>query len=117
MLFDLDSVDLKIDSRKKIKELVMILNQPMVAERGILVNGYADSIGDKPYNLDLSQRRAKSVSNEFVFNGIHKSRIEPKGYGEDFPIAPNTRPDGSDNPEGRAKNRRVEVIVKKADRN
>ena len=54
---------------------------------------------------------AKSVLTEFVFNGTHKSRMKSEGFGEKFPVAPNRNANGLDNHDGRAKNRRVEVIV------
>lgn len=117
MLFDFDKTDLNNESRTKIKEISEILNRPRTVKYNILVNGYADSAGDEEYNLILSRKRAQSVSNEFVFNGVHKSRMESEGFGEKFPIAPNRHADGTDNPGGRAKNRRVEVIVKTADKN
>jgi len=115
MLFDFDKADLKNESRSTIKKISGILNRPGTEEYEILVNGYADSTGEEEYNLTLSQDRAGSVLNEFVFNGIHKSRMKSKGFGEKFPVAPNRHANGIDNPEGRAKNRRVEVIIKTAD--
>ncbi|MCV5714411.1 OmpA family protein, partial [Escherichia coli] len=61
----------------------------------------------------LSERRAASVKKYLVDNfGLSPDRLQTRGFGETKPIAPNTNPDGSDNPEGRQKNRRVEVIIK-----
>ena len=61
--------------------------------------------------MKLSQDRAQSVVNHLIEDGISKKRLKAKGYGETQPIAPNTYSDGSDNPEGRAKNRRTEFRV------
>ena len=66
------------------------------------------------YNLRLSARRAESVKAWLVQQGgIDGKRMTTKGWGEAKPVAPNTHPDGSDNPEGRQRNRRVELTVKK----
>ena len=63
------------------------------------------------YNLKLSQKRAKSVVDYLSKQEIDINRLEYKGYGETEPIESNTFPDGTDNPEGRAKNRRVSFKV------
>ncbi len=75
------------------------------------VAGHTDSIGSDAYNLELSQERTESAVEFLVAQGIDRSRMVARGYGESQPIAPNVNPDGSDNPEGRAKNRRVELKV------
>ena len=63
----------------------------------------------KKYNNRLSQRRANSVTNYLIKKGITKSRLVPKGYGEEKPIATN------DTDEGRQKNRRTEFKVLRTD--
>jgi peptidoglycan-associated lipoprotein len=63
------------------------------------------------YNLMLSQKRAESAVEYIVSQGIDPSRLLAKGYGESRPVAPNTNPDGTDNPEGRQKNRRTEFRI------
>ena len=75
------------------------------------IGSHTDNKGGDRYNLRLSQKRAESVVNYLVQNGIDPNRLRAKGYGEMHPIAPNTNEDGSDNPEGRAKNRRTEFRV------
>lgn len=72
---------------------------------------HTDSVSSEQFNLKLSQRRAESVVNYLIEKGIEKTRLIPKGYGESRPIAPNTNTDGTDNPEGRALNRRTEFKV------
>ncbi len=74
-------------------------------ESQITVEGHADSQGDDGHNLELSQRRAESVREYLVAQGIAADRISAKGFGETRPIADN----GST--EGRANNRRVEIVV------
>ena len=79
------------------------------AKGTITIEGHTDAIGDDPSNQTLSEARAASVQaalqerlgSGFTFNAV--------GFGESRPVAPNTNPDGSDNPDGRAENRRVEI--------
>ncbi|MCW3102640.1 MAG: hypothetical protein JWO09_1080 [Bacteroidetes bacterium] len=73
--------------------------------------GYTDSKGDENYNQTLSEQRAAKAKNYFTRKGIDASRITFIGKGENDPAAPNENPDGTDNPEGRKQNRRVEFII------
>ena len=75
----------------------------------VKISAFADSKGSDAYNLKLTQRRATQGKTYLVNKGISQERIEAIGYGENNPIAPNTMPDGNDNPKGRAKNRRAEI--------
>ena len=68
-------------------------------------------IGSASFNLSLSQKRADAAVEYILSKGIEKKRIIAKGYGKAHPIAPNKLPNGDDNPEGRAKNRRTEFKV------
>jgi len=77
----------------------------------IKVEGHTDAKGSDDYNLDLSKRRAESVKQWFESSGIDSSLVTTQGYGETKPVAENTK-SGKDNPEGRALNRRVEIVVK-----
>lgn len=67
----------------------------------VLVEGHTDNVGSRPYNLDLSNRRAQSVADYLVGKGIKRERLRTAGYGFDRPMATN------DTPLGRAKNRRT----------
>jgi outer membrane protein OmpA-like peptidoglycan-associated protein len=77
----------------------------------IEIGGHTDSKGSNELNRKLSEARAQSVVDYLVGKGIDTARLEAKGYGASRPIAPNTNPDGSDNPEGRQKNRRTEFRI------
>jgi outer membrane protein OmpA-like peptidoglycan-associated protein len=77
----------------------------------IEISSHTDSVDTEEFNMKLSQDRAQSVVDYLVMKGINPERLVPKGYGEGFPIAPNSHPDGRDNPEGRQKNRRTEFKV------
>ncbi|EMY81766.1 peptidoglycan-binding lipoprotein ion transport porin, OmpA family [Psychroflexus gondwanensis ACAM 44] len=71
----------------------------------IIVEGHTDSTGSDSYNMDLSKRRAQSVTDYLSSNGISTSRINTNWYGEEQPKFDNTTP------EGRSKNRRVELAI------
>lgn len=76
----------------------------------IAVDGYTDAKGDAGYNQTLSERRAKAVADALGRRQPTVAvRLVPEGHGAARPVAPNTKPDGSDNPAGRAANRRVTV--------
>ena len=111
LLFEYDNARLKPGARAKMHQIAAVVKAPQYGFRDIAVEGHADAIGSQNYNLDLSQRRADSVARELVFSGVEKERIVVRNFGESRPVAPNTRPDGSDNPEGRALNRRVELFI------
>ncbi len=68
------------------------------------INGYTDNTGAEIYNVDLSERRAKAVKNYLIEQGVQKSSLTTTGYGAADFVAPNTTK------EGRAKNRRTEII-------
>jgi len=114
---DLRGVNFDFDKSKLRPDAVEILNQAIEVlkkypELKVEVAGHTDSIGTDAYNQKLSERRAKAVYDYLTSNGVDAGRlVGPHGYGESRPIAPNTNPDGSDNPEGRAKNRRTELNV------
>ena len=80
-------------------------------EINIELSSHTDSIDSESYNIRLSQRRAESAVNYIIQAGISPTRMVARGYGELHPIANNSNPDGTDNPEGRAKNRRTEFKV------
>ena len=77
----------------------------------IELSSHTDSIASVEYNQDLSQRRAQSAVNYMIQRGISPDRMVAKGYGELKPIARNTNPDGTDNPDGRQRNRRTEFKI------
>jgi outer membrane protein OmpA-like peptidoglycan-associated protein len=115
LLFSFDSDRLKPQAKAKMHKIADVLNDPKVESRPIAVEGHADIIGSHAYNLDLSKRRSESVGRALVFSGVRKDRLTTRGFGDTKPIAPNTKPDGSDNPKGRTLNRRVELIIEYSD--
>ena len=112
VVFDYNKATLKPAAEEALKKVSIVLSQ--FPESTVVVEGYTDSKGSKSVNMDLSRERATVVKDWLVKNGgFPSANISAKGFGEDNPVAPNKNPDGSDDPIGRAKNRRVTVIVEK----
>jgi outer membrane protein OmpA-like peptidoglycan-associated protein len=109
--FDYNKADLKPESMVQLDSLVILLNE--YPSMTIEINAHTDSIGTDKYNLDLSEARAYSVLTYLNQKGILKSRLKSRGYGKSMPLESNSKPDGSDNPEGRARNRRVAFTIQK----
>ena len=87
--------------------LLMNKNPKMKVE----ISGHTDSKGSDAYNQKLSEERAEAIVNNLKTNGIDANRMKAKGFGKTLPAAPNKNLNGSDNPEGRQLNRRVELRV------
>ncbi len=101
--FEFNKDDLKPEFHKTIADFAHeLLN---VDIRQLRVEGHTDNLGAREYNLALSQRRADVVADAFLANGFAARDVERKGVGSDHPAADNNTP------EGRAQNRRVEIIV------
>ena len=112
VLFDYDKAALKPEAEQALKKVAVVLSQ--FPESKITVEGYTDSKGTRATNMQLSRERAQSVKDWLARNGgVVAASISTKGFGEQYPIAPNKNTDGSDNPVGRALNRRVSIIVEK----
>lgn len=103
ILFNFDRADLTYEAQRTINEISDVLRG--VQGRMIAVEGHTDSIGTMHYNKKLSVDRANSVSRELIQNGVPSNQLRVRGFGEGDPIATNNTP------EGRSRNRRVEVIV------
>jgi len=100
IFFDFDKYSLRPESFPELNRLAKILQEH--PDRKVEISGHTCSIGTEAYNLDLSNRRAKSVINYLISIGCDGAKLMPKGYGESMPIASNEIEDG------RAQNRRVE---------
>jgi photosystem I P700 chlorophyll a apoprotein A2 len=113
VLFDFDKADLKPAAIEALMKVVEVLNS--VARAPATVEGHTDAKGTDAYNQPLSERRARAVRDWLIKEGgIAPDRLSAQGFGKTRPVAPNTKPDGTDDPDGRQKNRRVEIRVKKA---
>ncbi|MEF3367259.1 OmpA family protein [Methylocystis sp. 9N] len=107
-LFDFDHADLRAEAAPALAEL-----QERIGAAGKLatIEGHTDAIGSEGYNQKLSERRASAVRNALVGRGLAPDALATRGFGKSKPVAPNQNADGSDNPQGREKNRRVEVVI------
>ena len=105
ILFEFDKAIIQPESFGLLDNVVEVLKlNPEVGP--ISVEGHTDNVGSRPYNLDLSKRRAQAIVDYLVNHGIDARRLESAGFGFDRPVASN------DDPLGRAKNRRTEFILK-----
>jgi len=103
ILFDVDSTYVAPGLRSDLATLAANLqNYP---NSDVQIVGHTDNTGDAAYNVDLSTRRAGAVADVVRANGVDPYRIRTYGAGEDQPLASNLTP------EGRAQNRRVELII------
>ncbi|MGD2129994.1 MAG: OmpA family protein [Lysobacterales bacterium] len=101
--FDFDKATLRPEAKKILDEAAALLQEH---ERVIVeVAGHTDSTGPEDYNQGLSERRANSVRDYLISKGVTATRMTARGYGETRPVATN------DTKEGRAENRRVELVV------
>jgi outer membrane protein OmpA-like peptidoglycan-associated protein len=111
ILFDFDKSNLRPAAESTLAQVAKIIGSYSKAQ--VLIEGYTDSKGSDSYNAKLSDRRAVSVKNWFAKHGVAANSMQTHGWGAAKPVAPNTHPDGSDDPDGRQKNRRVEITIKK----
>ena len=103
VLFATDSASLRPDLQSDLRALAANLQQ--FPQTAVQVVGHTDNTGTASYNQDLSQRRARAVAGALTSAGVSPGRIDAFGRGEDQPIASNLTP------EGRAQNRRVEIVI------
>ncbi|HXZ29106.1 MAG TPA: OmpA family protein, partial [Terriglobales bacterium] len=112
VLFDFDKYTLKPEATAALGKVGQVA--AAYPDYTMLIEGHTDGKGTHAYNMRLSDQRANSVKEWLVRNAsMAAGRITTKGWGETKPVAPNKNPDGSDNPEGRQKNRRVEILLRK----
>lgn len=104
VLFDVNKYDVRVhpEAEEVLKNLAIVLKEMDV--KNFEIDGHTDSDGSDEYNQVLSEKRANSVKNFLVSQGV-TAEITTKGYGESKPVASN------DTAEGKQKNRRVEIII------
>jgi outer membrane protein OmpA-like peptidoglycan-associated protein len=103
VLFAVDRSELKPGAELSMQKLADFLRK--YPGRKIVVEGHTDNTGSEEYNQELSERRARAVAPALRAAGVDPARMNVRGMGEDYPIAPNTTA------AGRQQNRRVEVLV------
>jgi len=104
ILFDFDSAAIRAGLQADLRALARNLQQ--YPDTTVDVIGHTDSDGSPEYNMDLSSRRAGAVAGVLLEEGVSPGRVRSFGRGEEQPVATNLTP------EGRAQNRRVEVIIR-----
>jgi outer membrane protein OmpA-like peptidoglycan-associated protein len=110
VLFAFNSDRLSAAAQAELQETAKLIRER--AKGPVRVEGHTDSVGSPSYNLDLSRRRAEAVHAALVrLLAGRPTRFQVRGFGASRPIAPNRNPDGSDNPKGRQRNRRVTVAI------
>ncbi len=112
VLFDFDKYSLRPEAAATLRKVGQVAAS--YPRSTMTIEGHTDGKGTHPYNMKLSEDRAVSVKIWLVQNaGIPSSRISTRGWGDTKPVVPNKKPDGSDDPMGRQKNRRVEIVLRK----
>lgn len=107
LFFEFNSATISILIKKELNHLAMVMEN--FADINIELIGHADALGEEKYNDWLSEQRAQHAKEYLVKKGITENRISIKGEGEKKHIAINQNPDGTDNPDGRKLNRRVDI--------
>ena len=109
VLFAFNSATLTAPAKKVVQQAAQILTDKADPAKPVAVTGYTDAKGTDAYNASLSQRRAAAVADALRNTGGSALMLRATGRGAAGPVAPNSRPDGTDDPTGRALNRRVEL--------
>ena len=111
LLFDFDKADLRPEAEALLRDVLAQIKAKLKRPL-IRIEGHTDAKGSDEYNDVLSQRRAASVKAWLVTAGhVPAKSVTTAGLGEHSPVAPNEKPDGTDDPAGRQKNRRVEIVA------
>jgi len=104
ILFESGKADLKPELRENLSAIGAIL-QSLLTESHVIIEGHTDNVGGAAPNKKLSEQRASAVMQYLIERGIDKKRLKSVGYGLEKPVADNKTE------EGRAKNRRVELVI------
>jgi outer membrane protein OmpA-like peptidoglycan-associated protein len=110
-LFDFDSADLRPDATETLEAALPLIAASGTGKGTVTIVGHTDSKGSDDYNDRLSLARAETVRAWLIDRGAVPESTGIDGRGERQPVAPNEKADGSDDPEGRQKNRRVEIEI------
>lgn len=111
VLFDFDKWSVRREAEATLTKVAALIAEYPRAR--IRIDGHTDGKGDDAYNQKLSERRAAAIKDWLVAHGAKAANLMAKGWGRSKPVAANLKPDGSDHPEGRQANRRVEIRIVK----
>ncbi len=107
VLFEFGESELRPEARSQLNQVADILR--MQEDARYIVEGHTDAVGSEDFNERLSEQRAQSVRNFLIERGVSDEQVQIRGYGEARPVASN------ESPEGRAMNRRVEIVIQTPD--
>jgi outer membrane protein OmpA-like peptidoglycan-associated protein len=107
-LFDFDRAEVRPEAEIALHEVALRIQ---AVRKAVLIEGHTDSKGTESYNQTLSERRAGAVRAALAGRGLPAEWLRVRGHGESRPVVPNERADGADDPDGRQRNRRVEVVI------
>ncbi|MDP9137549.1 MAG: OmpA family protein, partial [Pseudomonadota bacterium] len=107
-LFDFDRAEIRPEAHRA---LTTVAAHIKAAQKAVMIEGHTDSKGTESYNQHLSERRADALRIALNRRGLPDLWLWTRGYGKSQPVVPNQHADGSDDPQGRQRNRRVEVVI------
>jgi outer membrane protein OmpA-like peptidoglycan-associated protein len=108
-LFDFDRAEVRPEAAPA---MTLLAQRVATVDQTVMIEGHTDAKGTETYNQGLSERRAAAVRTALAERGVRTGQLIIRGFGKSRPIAPNEHADGTDDPDGRQKNRRVEVVIK-----
>lgn len=109
LYFEYDQAILHPRALKQIEVIAALMKAD--SAKKLTIAGHTDEKGADRYNIDLSRRRAESVKQQLVALGVPAAQVVTSGLGKAQPLSPNKKADGTDDPEGRSRNRRAEIYL------
>lgn len=110
--FDFNKATIRAEARPTLDKLAELIKAQVPAS--VAIEGHTDAKGNDAYNQKLSEARAMAVRDYLIgVRTVDGTKLQTKGFGELKPVAPSQTPEGGDDEAGRAKNRRVEVVLGK----
>ncbi|MCA1963230.1 MAG: OmpA family protein [Prosthecobacter sp.] len=109
LYFEYDQAQLHPRAKKQLEIVAGLLKSD--PGKKLHIAGHTDAKGTDDYNLRLSSMRAETGKQQLTALGVSEAQITPKGLGKPQPLSPNQKADGTDDPEGRSKNRRAEIFL------
>ncbi|MEZ5385627.1 MAG: OmpA family protein [Prosthecobacter sp.] len=109
LYFEYDSADLHPRAQKQIDVIAELMKADPAKK--LRIAGHTDEKGEDDYNINLSRLRAENVKQQLVARGVPADQVETAALGKAQPLSPNKKSDGTDDPEGRSRNRRAEIYL------
>jgi outer membrane protein OmpA-like peptidoglycan-associated protein len=109
LYFEYDQAELHERAQKQLAIVAELLKSN--SSRKLVITGHTDAMGAEDYNIRLSQSRAQNVKSQLAALGVSPDQVVTEGLGKAAPLSPNQKADGTDDPEGRSKNRRAEIFL------